>query len=73
VNINSLALATPINRGNRYVPPAPGMIAKLVSGKPIIELTVAILISHAKANSNPPPRAGPSMSAIVGIDRLYHL
>ena len=43
MNINSLALATPTNLGNRYVPPyimriltnifytAPGIIAKLVS------------------------------------------
>lgn len=36
--INSLALLSPINLGNRWVPPAPGIIANDVSGKPKILL-----------------------------------
>jgi len=48
------------------VPPAPGMIASDVSGKPRVEVEVATLKSQAKANSRPPPKANPSMRAIVG-------
>jgi hypothetical protein len=48
------------------VPPAPGIIAKAASGKPIRELFDAILISQFKASSSPPPKAGPSIAAIVG-------
>lgn len=35
VNINSFALDSPINLEHLWVPPAPGIIAKEVSGKPI--------------------------------------
>lgn len=52
---------------------APGIIAKLVSGKPIIDSLVATLISQLNASSRPPPRAGPSRSAIVGTGKLNHL
>lgn len=45
---------------------APGIIAKAVSGKPMIESNDAILISQAKANSRPPPKAAPDNKAIVG-------
>lgn len=65
----------PINRGKRCVPPAPGIIPNFVSVKPsfavlarriqhiesmnILSILPAIRISHAKANSRPPPNAKP--------------
>jgi len=61
VNINSLALATPINLDRFYVPPAPGMIPKAVSTNPKTDYSVATLISQLMANSNPPPNANPSI------------
>ena len=42
------------------------MIARPVSGSPRKVALEAILKSQLKANSNPPPNAGPSMQAITG-------
>jgi hypothetical protein len=42
-----------------------GQQSDLVSGNPNFAVCDAIRISHAKANSRPPPRAWPSISAIV--------
>lgn len=42
-------------------------MASLVSVSPILEDGPAIRISQDNAISNPPPNAGPSMAAIVGI------
>jgi hypothetical protein len=53
-----------------FLLPAPGIIAKDVSGKPNKDEFVAILISQDNANSSPPPRAGPSIEAIVGKGKL---
>ncbi len=49
-----------------WVPPPPGIRLQYVSGSPISDFWVAILISAFKANSNPPPRAGPSMRQKTG-------
>lgn len=45
---------------------APGIIANPVSGNPNIDDLVTILKSQAKANSNPPPNANPSITPITG-------
>lgn len=63
----------PISLGNFCVPPAPGSNPREVSVRPRIAGLEAILISALKASSRPPPRAGPSIEAIVGIGRRYHL
>jgi len=52
------------------VPPAPGIIASEVSGRPRTDALVAILISEQRDNSRPPPRAAPSMTEIVGQARF---
>ena len=57
VKINSLASAGPIRRGRRWVPPMPGSIPRLTSGKPKVAFSAAILMSQASATSHPPPRA----------------
>lgn len=48
------------------MPPAPGIIAKPVSGNPINEFSVHIRMSEHKLSSQPPPKAGPSITDIVG-------
>lgn len=55
--------------GRRYVPPAPGMIASLVSGRAseVLEERTRKLVHSA--SSSPPPRAGPEMDEMVGIGR----
>mmetsp|Transcript_15583 Transcript_15583/g.35109 ORF Transcript_15583/g.35109 Transcript_15583/m.35109 type:complete len:230 (-) Transcript_15583:37-726(-) len=66
VRMSSFALPTPTKRGSRCVPPAPGMMPRAVSGRPRMALAPATRISHARASSNPPPSAAPSMTAMVG-------
>ena len=63
----------PIKRGKNWVPPAPGMIPKVVSGNPNVASLVANLKSQHSANSNPPPRHAPWINEIVGNGRLYIL
>src|SRR5699024_4255895 len=48
-------------------PPQPGKIPKLDCTKPNFVPSRAIRISHAVANSHPPPSAFPCKRAIVGI------
>uniref|UniRef100_A0A1A9V7K2 Uncharacterized protein n=1 Tax=Glossina austeni TaxID=7395 RepID=A0A1A9V7K2_GLOAU len=67
VKINSLANAGDKIRGSLCVPPAPGMIASLVSTKPILAFSAAVRISQARAISKPPPSAAPSKAAITGM------
>ena len=57
VKISSFAKASPTALGTRIVPPAPGKMPKVTSGKPILALSPAILMSQVMANSIPPPRA----------------
>lgn len=47
-----------------------GIIAKAVSGNPNNDFLLAILISHDKAISKPPPKAAPSIEAMVGKGKL---
>ena len=70
VKISSLALPLPTSRGRRWVPPAPGMMARRVSVSPISALCEAILMSDARAISVPPPKAMPLTAAITGLLRF---
>ena len=69
ISLNNLL---PINLGNFCVPPAPGNNPKDVSVNPRIADFDAILISALNASSRPPPRAGPSIEAMVGMGRRYN-
>ena len=57
VKIRSLALAGPISRGSRCVPPAPGMMPSKISGCPHLALSALIRKSAVSASSQPPPSA----------------
>ena len=57
VKISSLASAGPIRRGRRWVPPRPGRMPRLTSGKPKVAFSAAMRMSQASATSQPPPRA----------------
>mmetsp|Transcript_14982 Transcript_14982/g.21663 ORF Transcript_14982/g.21663 Transcript_14982/m.21663 type:complete len:218 (+) Transcript_14982:1564-2217(+) len=70
VNINSFARAAPMVLANRWVPPAPGRMASDVSGSPMWVEEDTTRRSAARASSRPPPRATPSMAAIVGMGRV---
>jgi len=49
------------------VPPAPGMMPNFVSGNAKAAESLATLISVARVNSAPPPKAKPSTAEIVGM------
>ena len=55
---------------NVHHSPAPGMIASLVSVRPMRAFPLATRKSHDIAISKPPPRATPSTAAITGIGSL---
>jgi enoyl-CoA hydratase len=57
VSTISMALALPIARVRRWVPPAPGMVPRLISGWPNLALSAAMMMSHIIASSQPPPSA----------------
>ena len=63
----SIALALPIARGSRCVPPAPGMMPSLISGWPNFAVSAAMTMSHIIASSQPPPSAKPATAAITGL------
>ena len=67
--ISSLARASPMSRGKRWVPPDPGITPSRTSGMPSRAILAATRRSQHMANSRPPPRAFPSMAAIVGTGR----
>ena len=67
VKINSLALPRPIRRGRRWVPPAPGMMARRVSVRPRVAAVEAMRMSQASASSVPPPSAMPFTAAMTGM------
>lgn len=54
--INSLAIDGFISLGKYWVPPAPGIMASLVSTNPRRVSDEATRMSHAKASSKPPPK-----------------
>jgi hypothetical protein len=55
VRVNSIALDFPTARISLCVPPPPGMVPSFISGNPNFAFLPAYIISHIKANSNPPP------------------
>ena len=67
VSTSSMARALPTARARRWVPPAPGMIPRLISGWPKVASSAATSMSQAMASSAPPPRAKPRTAAIVGV------
>mmetsp|Transcript_90450 Transcript_90450/g.193968 ORF Transcript_90450/g.193968 Transcript_90450/m.193968 type:complete len:216 (-) Transcript_90450:23-670(-) len=66
VRMRAIALDLPIARINRCVPPAPGMMPSLISGWPKTALSLASMMSHIMAISQPPPKAKPFTAAITG-------
>src|SRR5215467_10597450 len=69
VRIISRALPRPTRRGSRWVPPPPGMMARLISVRPSCASSAAMRISQARASSRPPPRAKPRMAAMTGCEQ----
>lgn len=67
VNIISIAFDLPTSLISLYVPPAPGIVPNFNSGKPNLAFEDAIIISHIRANSKPPPSAYPETAAIIGF------
>ena len=63
----------PITRGSRTVPPKPGIMPSLVSGKPIRAVVSAIRKSVARIVSQPPPKAKPLMADSVGKGKSSNL
>ena len=51
------------------MPPAPGMIASLVSGRPTVALEARRRKVLLRASSKPPPRASEEMALMVGMGR----
>ena len=71
MRISGSALRIPMSCGMRTVPPQPGRMPTLVSGRPmLIEPSSAETRQvHASANSYPPPRQSPLIAATVGNGR----
>lgn len=55
--------------GRRYVPPAPGMMPRRVSGRPTWAVEARTRKWVQRASSSPPPRAVEDMALIVGMGR----
>src|SRR5215472_13904080 len=62
-----MATYLPAVRGQRWVPPAPGMMPRLISGCPKRAVSPATIRSHISASSQPPPSAYPLTAAIRGF------
>mmetsp|Transcript_59603 Transcript_59603/g.189665 ORF Transcript_59603/g.189665 Transcript_59603/m.189665 type:complete len:371 (+) Transcript_59603:1278-2390(+) len=70
VSIISRLFFRPMRRGRRCVPPNPGMIPRLSSGRPNTVWGRESLELHIMATSRPPPRADPEIAATVGLGPL---
>lgn len=57
--------------GRRYVPPAPGRMARRVSGSATLTLLVKRRSVVVRASSSPPPKAGAWTAERVGIGRCW--
>ncbi len=53
------------------MPPAPGMIARRVSGSATVVVLPKTRICVERASSRPPPNAGAASAEIVGIGRFW--
>lgn len=60
----------PTRAGKRYVPPAPGTIARRVSGRPTVADEEKIRNEVVRASSRPPPNAVEEMALMVGMGRV---
>lgn len=69
----SIALSAPITRGKRTQPPKPGMIPSFVSGRPMLVVLSPIRMSVASTHSQPPPRAWPLITEMVGTGKSSNL
>src|SRR5919106_1988121 len=67
--MRSLARAGPTSLGRRWVPPAPGMMPRSISGCPIRASSAANRKSAHMASSHAPPSAYPVMAAMVTTGR----
>src|SRR5436190_186160 len=67
VRMSSFARYFPTARVRRCVPPAPGMIPRLISGWPNCAVSEATMMSQIIASSQPPPRAYPETAAMIGV------
>ena len=69
VRISSFAKPIDVARASRCVPPHPGMTPRVTSGCPNRAVSAATRTSHARAISQPPPRAKPLTAATTGVPR----
>lgn len=67
--MRSRARGMPIRAGRRWVPPAPGMMPRRVSGRPTSALEERTRKWVDRASSRPPPRAREEMAEMVGMGR----
>lgn len=58
-----------MSAGRRYVPPAPGMMARRVSGSATVVLEPKTRRWVVSASSRPPPNAGAASAEMVGMGR----
>ncbi len=65
--IMASAFSTPTTRGRRCVPPAPGRMPSLTSGRPSRAVGQATRAWQPSASSSPPPSATPLMAATTGL------
>lgn len=63
----SRARERPIKAGRRYVPPAPGRMARRVSGRATVVVDAKTRMCVVRASSRPPPKAGAAKAEIVGM------
>ncbi len=62
----SIAAASPISRGKRWVPPHPVIMPRVAPGCENKAFGLAIRRSHASARSSAPPKQNPLTAATVG-------
>ena len=67
VRISSIARDFPMARVRRWVPPAPGIRPRRISGWPNRAVSEATMMSQSMASSHPPPSAYPLTAAITGL------
>ncbi len=67
--IQVAASSTPMMRGRRTVPPQPGRMPSLVSGRPTLAAVLMTRKSQARQISKPPPRAKPLIATQLGKGR----
>ena len=56
-----------MSAGSRYVPPAPGMMPKRVSGRATCAVEAKTRMWVVRASSRPPPNASEARAVMVGM------